>query len=196
VPNDGKRFDGTLTHVTPIGSLDQMMLSLSVANYVGTGACKDRMTSMGAYCLTKPWRGSGYGVADPYVYVDPSWEYATRFLLEMSADETNTEWVVPQRTLVDLETLTGLVDGDGGVGVDGAVGRSTEQWGRSTEQWASLSRRSSMRAWTRCQGWRARRATTSQARWTEAAQARPRSLAGAVSLVGGREYACGATRRR
>lgn len=119
-PIQGTRLDGTLTYQAPIAALDQLMLHLGVGNFVERGACVDMVTPEGTYCLIKPWRASGHGVADPYVYIDPSWQYASWFALEMSADETDTTWVTPQRTNVDLETLTGLVESDAGVGVDDA----------------------------------------------------------------------------
>lgn len=115
-PIAGKRLDGTLTYFAPVAALDKLMLVLGVANYVEPGACVDVMTPEGIHCLVKPWRGSGHGVADPYLYIDPSWQYASWFTVEVSADETDTSWVTPRRTNVDLETLTGLVEGDGGVG--------------------------------------------------------------------------------
>lgn len=119
-PIQGKRLDGTLSYQAPIAALDQLMLYLGVANFVESGACKDVVTPEDTYCLIKPWRASGHGVADPYVYIDPSWQYASWFALEMSADETDTTWVTPQRTNVDLETLTGLVESEAGVSADDA----------------------------------------------------------------------------
>jgi MYXO-CTERM domain-containing protein len=68
-----------------------------------------------------PYGGEAWVQVDPYVYVDPSWEYADWFEVQTTADEAGTEWVEAQRTVVDLSTF-GLegISGTGGV-PDGGV---------------------------------------------------------------------------
>jgi hypothetical protein len=45
-------------------------------------------------------------VADPFVYIDPTWKFASEFKLEVAGDETDTTWFVPERTNFDPKTLT------------------------------------------------------------------------------------------
>jgi len=47
---------------------------------------------------------------DPYVYVDPSWEYADWFEVQTTSD--GVEWLAVKRTTIDLSTF-GLEGGNG-----------------------------------------------------------------------------------
>jgi MYXO-CTERM domain-containing protein len=113
----GKAHSGTLSHQLPIASLAAMQLRISaVSAPLVSPACIDRETTYGTQCVVDPLFGVGHSVADPFVYIDPSWEYASWFELEIAADETDTVWETPVRRIpFDLETLMPMAEEDAGV---------------------------------------------------------------------------------
>jgi hypothetical protein len=83
--------------------------------------CVTVSTAQGDMCLVPPYAGVAWAHVDPYVYVDPSWEYADWFEVQTTADEAGTEWVEARRTAVDLSTF-GIDGGGGSGGSDGTGG--------------------------------------------------------------------------
>jgi MYXO-CTERM domain-containing protein len=118
---DGKAHSGTLSHQVPIANLGAMQLRIvAVSLPVVFPACAERETSYGPLCVVDPLVGAGHSVADPFVYIDPSWEYASWFEVEIAADETDTTWATPERRVpFDLETLMPIAEEDGGVDLGG-----------------------------------------------------------------------------
>lgn len=115
-------MSGTLARDVPLTRLDAVALRIeAVTSHSEAPECRDQPSNPGDDCLIMPWSGSGHTVVDPYVYIDPAWQYASWFELEISADETDTTWVTPQRTPIDAETLT-LLDGAGGAGGETSSG--------------------------------------------------------------------------
>jgi hypothetical protein len=117
----GRTCAGTFLRQVPLVHGDKLALEASAELFVQTApACEEVDTADGPQCLVKPWNASGHAIADPYLYIDPTWEYASWFKLEISADETDTVWVTPKRTEIDPETLMPLSvpSGDGGGGGD------------------------------------------------------------------------------
>jgi hypothetical protein len=119
-PIDGREHSGTLATSIPLQAIDKMALWLN-ANIrpMSSPTCQDEQVDGQTVCVVAPFGGSGHAVADPYVYIDPAWEYASWFEIEMSADETDTTWVTPERTPLDLETLMPIEGGDPDAGTTG-----------------------------------------------------------------------------
>lgn len=114
VPSGAYTASGSFDFPAGLKVLEKLVLVLNASVHVPNSAtCRERQTSQGPTCLNAPWAASGHAVADPYVYIDPAWEYASWFKVEMAADETDTAWVTPTRSPIDTETLMPL--GDGGV---------------------------------------------------------------------------------
>lgn len=82
----------------------------------------EKANSVLCTCVVTPYSATGHAVADPYVYIDPSWAYASEYAVKISADETDTKWVTPHRTEIDTETLTFISDGGDSGGPGGASG--------------------------------------------------------------------------
>lgn len=116
---------GTLARDVQLSLLDALALRIeAIASHSAAPECRDQ-PEPGEDCLIKPWKGSGHTVVDPYVYIDPAFQYADWFELQMSADETDTTWVTPQRTAIDPDTMT-LLDGVGGANGVGGQGSSSD----------------------------------------------------------------------
>jgi len=123
LPSTGPSTSGTFTRLVPLANIDLMALLVDASLTIITSPiCREHNTPDGMVCNVRPWSANGYAVADPYVYIDPTWEYADWFTLEMSSDETDTIWVVPERTDFDPETLTLGGNGNGGAGGSAGTG--------------------------------------------------------------------------
>lgn len=134
VPSGANTASGTFDFLAPLASLESLALNINASIRVPNGAtCRERQTSQGPTCLNAPWSASGYAVADPFVYIDPAWQYASWFKVEMAADETDTAWVTPVRSAIDTATLMPL--GDSGVTPSGGdAGAAQHGDGGSTGQ--------------------------------------------------------------
>jgi hypothetical protein len=111
---------GTFKHYVPITKLTEVQLSVAAHILTGSSACRDRFVGGETQCVSSPIVASGHAVADPYLYIDPAWEYASYFTIEMATDETDTTWVTPERTPFDPVTLGAPTEtnNDGGVDAD------------------------------------------------------------------------------
>jgi MYXO-CTERM domain-containing protein len=120
----GRTCAGRFRRQVPIASGDALQLIATAELIIDSApGCEMVDTPDGPQCLVKPWNASGHAISDPYVFIDPAWEYASWFKLEMSADETDSVWVTPERTHLDPETLTLLSDGGVPLADDGGVDR-------------------------------------------------------------------------
>ena len=103
---DGIGGAGASFEIRPFGisrvvSEEQGQLNgiLSFTTAAGTYFHIRANTSVGAYAETKhescpnPSNSSAQAVADPFAYVDPSWEYAEHFVVEQQSELNPDEWV-------------------------------------------------------------------------------------------------------
>lgn len=108
----GNEHSGTFAFGVPLDALELIALRVNASLYVPTSPqCRDRQIGQETICLVSPFGASGHAVADPYVYIDPAWAYASWFKLEIAEDETDTTWTIPERVRIDTESLT-VVDGE------------------------------------------------------------------------------------
>jgi hypothetical protein len=111
LPTQGNTCSGTFLNDVPLSRRELLVLIVYAAtSFDKAPICRNVDTAEGTQCLVRPWGASGHAAADPYVYVDPNWEYASWFELEMASDDSDTTWVTPERTAIDPETLTFLSD--------------------------------------------------------------------------------------
>jgi hypothetical protein len=115
---------GTLDVPVAIRALEDLLLSVSATINVNDHPdCAPVPTLPNEPCLVPPYAGDAWVHVDPYVYVDPSWEYADWFEVQTTSD--GVQWSAATRTDVDLTTF-GLEGGnglpDGGVPDAGAGG--------------------------------------------------------------------------
>jgi hypothetical protein len=116
--------EGSFEVPVTVGAADELLLDVSAVIYVNDlPDCVTVSTAQGDMCLVPPYGGEAWVHVDPYVYVDPSWEYADWFEVQTTADEAGTQWVEAQRTNVDLSTFG--IDGGGGSAGTGGAGGST-----------------------------------------------------------------------
>ena len=116
------------TFAVPVAVRAAEELTLDVSARVGVSDspnCVTVPTLPNDPCLVPPYGGDAWVHVDPYLYVDPSWEYASWFEVQTSSD--GVEWLPVKRTEVDLSTF-GLEGGnglpDGGVPDAGGIGGS------------------------------------------------------------------------
>jgi hypothetical protein len=122
LPTQGNTCSGTFLNAVPLSRRDLLVLVVYAAtSFDKAPICRNVDTPEGTQCLVRPWGASGHAAADPYVYIDPNWEYASWFKLEMASDESDTTWVTPERTAIDPETLTFLSDAGGASASDAGV---------------------------------------------------------------------------
>ena len=113
--------EGTFEVPVAVRAAQDLVLDVSATIYVNDGPnCITVSTAQGDMCLVPPYAGVAWSHIDPYVYVDPSWEYADWFEVETTTDEAGTQWAEATRTTVDLSTF-GL-EGGGGSGGSGGTG--------------------------------------------------------------------------
>jgi MYXO-CTERM domain-containing protein len=116
---------GTLEVPVTLDGAGELLLDISAAVWVNDQPdCVTVSTAQGDMCLVPPYSGEAWVHVDPYVYVDPSWEYADWFEVQTTTDEAGTQWVEAVRTVVDLSTfgLEGTSGTGGTAGVpDGGV---------------------------------------------------------------------------
>ncbi|MBW2687853.1 MAG: hypothetical protein JRE19_18370 [Deltaproteobacteria bacterium] len=98
-----------------IDGAGELLLDVSATIFVNDQPdCVTVSTAQGDMCLVPPYSGEAWVHVDPYVYVDPSWEYADWFTVQTTTDEAGTDWVEAVRTTVDLSTFG--IEGSGGTG--------------------------------------------------------------------------------
>ena len=116
---------GTLEVPVTLDGAGELLLDISAVIFVNDRPdCVTVSTAQGDMCLVPPYSGEAWVHVDPYVYVDPSWEYADWFEVQTTTDEAGTQWVEAVRTVVDLSTfgLEGTSGTGGTAGVpDGGV---------------------------------------------------------------------------
>jgi len=113
---------GTFEVPVTVDGAGELLLDVSAAIFVNDRPdCVTVSTAQGDMCLVPPYGGEAWVHVDPYVYVDPSWEYVDWFAVQTTADEAGTDWVEAVRTTVDLSTFG--IEGGGGTGgvPDGGV---------------------------------------------------------------------------
>jgi hypothetical protein len=115
---------GTLEVPVALRAIEDLLLDVSAAIYVNDHPeCEPVPTLPNDPCLVLPYAGDAWVHVDPYVYVDPSWEYADWFEVQTTSD--GVEWLAATRTDVDLSKF-GFEGGgglqDGGVPDAGAGG--------------------------------------------------------------------------
>ncbi|MBW2688014.1 MAG: hypothetical protein JRE19_19225 [Deltaproteobacteria bacterium] len=117
---------GTLEVPVTLDGAGELLLDISAAIVVNDRPdCVTVSTAQGDMCLVPPYGGEAWVHVDPYVYVDPSWEYADWFAVQTTADEAGTDWVEAVRTTVDLSTLPDPDAGTGGTGGTAGSGGSS-----------------------------------------------------------------------
>ncbi|MBW2191292.1 MAG: hypothetical protein JRG93_17230, partial [Deltaproteobacteria bacterium] len=103
--------DGTFAVPVAVAAAEELALDVSAAIYVtDLPTCVTVPTLPNEPCLVPPYGGEAWVHVDPYVYVDPSWEYAAWFEVQTTSD--GLEWLAVTRTAVDLSTF-GLEGGNG-----------------------------------------------------------------------------------
>jgi len=114
---------GTFEVPVAVRSIEDLLLDVSATIYVNDHPdCVTVSTVQGDMCLVQPYAGVAWVHVDPYVYVDPSWEYVDWFEVQTTTDEAGTQWVEAKRTPVDLSTFG--IDGSAGSGGSGGGGGS------------------------------------------------------------------------
>ncbi len=102
---------GTFAMQVPVGAAEELLLDVSATIFVNDHPnCAPVPTLPNEPCLVPRYGGEAWVHVDPYVYVDPSWEYADWFEVQTTSD--GVEWLAVMRTAVDLSTF-GLEGGNG-----------------------------------------------------------------------------------
>jgi hypothetical protein len=109
--------EGSFEMQVPVGAAEELQLGVTATVIVNDSPnCAPVTTLPDDPCLVLPYSGDAWVHVDPYVYVDPSWEYADWFEVQTTSD--GMEWLAVRRTTIDLSTF-GLEGGpglpDGGV---------------------------------------------------------------------------------
>ena len=95
----------------PVEAAEELSLDVSATIFVNDHPnCAPVPTLPNEPCLVPRYGGEAWVHVDPYVYVDPSWEYADWFEVQTTSD--GVEWLAVMRTAVDLSTF-GLEGGNG-----------------------------------------------------------------------------------
>jgi MYXO-CTERM domain-containing protein len=103
--------EGSFEMQVPVGAAEELVLSVTATVSVNDSPnCTPVTTLPNDPCLVLPYSGDAWVHVDPYVYVDPSWEYADWFEVQTTPD--GVEWFAVTRTAVDLSTF-GLEGGNG-----------------------------------------------------------------------------------
>jgi hypothetical protein len=111
---------GTLEVPVTVSAAEDLLLDLSTTIYLNDRPnCMVIDTLPNDPCLVPPYGGDAWVLVDPYVYIDPSWEYADWFEVQTSAD--GDEWFTAEPTAVDLSTF-GLEGAGGSGGPGGTAG--------------------------------------------------------------------------
>lgn len=112
---------GTFTYAVGIDpsqttTRDDLVLQLNARlNRPLDAHCEPRPNLPGTPCHADPWEAEAHVILDPWAHIDPDFEHAEFFLLEMDGDDASGDWVVPQASPeIDPLTFTFLIGHDTG----------------------------------------------------------------------------------
>ena len=116
---NGEALSGTLEFFVPVDSLDAVSLAVSANVFVNNNpTCQIVDIDDQQLCVVPVYGGGVQVLVDPFVYVDPTWQYASWFEVEAS-DDNGATWQTTTRTTFDLEAF-GV--GDNGTNPNGPDG--------------------------------------------------------------------------
>ena len=129
---DGCGATGRGTMDFPIGleEADGLQLGISAGAVINDKPeCEERMLQDGTVlCVVDPYSANSRALVDPYVYVDPQWQYADWFVVEATQD--GNTWHEAVRTPFDPAAFD-LLDGAGGTGGSGGLDGGTPDAGNN-----------------------------------------------------------------
>lgn len=112
---------GTLVVPVEVARAEELSLSIDATVFLADNPACAPVTSLpNEPCLVPPYGGTATVLVDPYVYIDPDWEFANLFVVETTSD--GVEWFTAERTNLDVSTLGFEGTGGSGGGGPGPVG--------------------------------------------------------------------------